>query len=874
MMAVATAVTMCASSLFAFTACDGNTCSHDYEWTAKVAPTCTEKGLDTGVCKLCGDTSFRETEAVADNHVYGAWQIEEPTETATGKATKVCSANAEHAKLEVELPALGNAEAGYTVAEVKAPTDIEEGEKSYALANAAGEIKFTKKVSPTGVKTVARAVEAATARKSKIMNGTARYVSTYGSDSSQTDIIEYEYGNRYFHSVLTNSYERQERWFNADESGALIGLELRNGELSRLENYDEEENPYGIVKEESLEGYAFKLPNVDYATEYYGAEAMLEGLYEWGALNENGDFEQKMTAKYGVTSAEFSFSVYNTTMERLSLISVSFTLSSVYSLNEITVEAKTFPKQEDIMIYDDTTDSWVLDHVEIYVEKGTDNYYRLTEAAESADYYTDLYTIKQSAFGEVPSNPYNMNDLTVSSFKVYNCDYGYDLDLGDYKVTKKGEVDANNIPMEVNTPAYFMIDEVLPESATFMVDELRVYLREGEEDTLLASYSSTSASYSDIDKVLTLKSGKTGEVKFVLKTEKVEKVLTANVSPAKPTRIDAAVYSYQEPSDSYIVNNMQTVTVYQGQTLPFGVSVAIVGDYGTERDLDYIDSRATVTAKDASDNPVNLTDSTIEGKAVKVFTADTIGDYTVTLTSQADSTVTCTLTVHVVAPPAAATILNGTWKKGDVSATFTPASEGADNGTVVISKGADSETLTYAVDEGAVTLTHSSGTELGYGMRISDYYNVVLTHDDGDVILSPWSVYDMLLGTEWKYTQPYHTERFGEMTCDFYLTFDAVKHEVTIEEDSGTSGTFEYSLVEFEAGKYAFSFTQIGYDVCAIDTTVVQDNNCYLDTTGAENKIVLYIYSVFAGEYDDALDEYFGDYITGDFTIWEGFGGM
>ena len=36
--AIATAVTMCAGSLFAFTACGDASCAHDYDWTVKIAP--------------------------------------------------------------------------------------------------------------------------------------------------------------------------------------------------------------------------------------------------------------------------------------------------------------------------------------------------------------------------------------------------------------------------------------------------------------------------------------------------------------------------------------------------------------------------------------------------------------------------------------------------------------------------------------------------------------------------------------------------------------------------------------------------------------------------------------------------------------------
>lgn len=876
LMAVATAVTMCASSLFAFTACGDTACEHEYEWTEKIAPTCTDKGLDTGKCKNCDDITFRETDAVAANHVYGAWQIEQPTATQAGKATKVCTANAEHDKLEVTLPATGAADNGYTVTDVTAATDITTGVKSYTLANSKGDITFTQAVSATGVTTVARAVQAATLKKSEVASGSAKqfYMT---SDSSSVSATDYEYGDGYFHYLTTSAYGMEERYYSK-VNGEMIGLEVQgDGTLKKLENYDEDDNPDG-VKEDNLKGYGFDFTDGT----CYGPEEYLAALYEWAKEDENGDFEESKTTKNGITYFEFSFGVYDDTFDQLNLANVSFALSSVYSLKELSIAMVSYPAEGEV--WSDVDFDYI--SVPLFEQTEPDGPYTLTEAGLAYhEYTTSGYMITQYVKGEAPELPFDLNLFNATSFKVYNAEVDYMT--WPATVTKLAEV-SGTVQMEADVASYFLIDDILPTTANLNVDTLSVYLRAGNTDTLLGNDGNATAYFNADDKLLTLRSKVTGDVTFVLKTANYEKVLNANVTPAKPDTIDAVVYSYKEATDSYTSARKGSVTVYAGQSISIGVSVV----RNEERDLVYINNAATFAAEDESQNPVNLSDDTIGGKAVKVFTATTVGVYTVTITSSADNDVFTELSINVVPTPTAAEILTGTWKNGGISAVFTPTSDGATTGTVDITIGADTGAYTYGVNSGVISLNHTGGEDFGCSMEITARNNVKLIKDGSGIVLAPWAASVEVMGTIWKYevtVQDDATNNDHTYLC--FLVFDAeeqilktYEYEIMYGRDiltddpvqyaqSYDSGDFTYTLDEqFISGKYAFYFEQQGgmfAPQVAVSDASNEDNGSYLDTTVPGNSIVVYIYSPVAGEENGAGGFYGGD-VSATFVLYTG----
>ena len=117
---------------------------HDFgEFKITKEPTCTEEGEKTAICSRCGET---KTEAVAAlGHDFGEFEItKEPTCTEEGKKTATCSRCGE-TKTE-SIPAVGHEYGEWTV--TKEPTCTEEGERE-AVCSVCGD-KKTETIEPLG----------------------------------------------------------------------------------------------------------------------------------------------------------------------------------------------------------------------------------------------------------------------------------------------------------------------------------------------------------------------------------------------------------------------------------------------------------------------------------------------------------------------------------------------------------------------------------------------------------------------------------------------------------------------------------------------------------------------------------------------------
>ena len=59
-----------ALAVFALTACGNKSkCEHDYSYVTIKEPTCTEKGVESGVCSLCGDDTTRHIDSLGHDEV-------------------------------------------------------------------------------------------------------------------------------------------------------------------------------------------------------------------------------------------------------------------------------------------------------------------------------------------------------------------------------------------------------------------------------------------------------------------------------------------------------------------------------------------------------------------------------------------------------------------------------------------------------------------------------------------------------------------------------------------------------------------------------------------------------------------------------------
>ena len=118
------------------------------EWTVTKAATCTEAGISTRTCTVCGEA--KETKDIpALGHKFGEWtETKAATCTETGVSTRTCTVCGE-AKETKDIPALGHKFGEWT--ETKAATCTEPG-VSTRTCTVCGEAKETKDIPALGHK--------------------------------------------------------------------------------------------------------------------------------------------------------------------------------------------------------------------------------------------------------------------------------------------------------------------------------------------------------------------------------------------------------------------------------------------------------------------------------------------------------------------------------------------------------------------------------------------------------------------------------------------------------------------------------------------------------------------------------------------------
>ncbi len=104
--------------------------AHEAVIDAAIPATCTDTGITEGShCDVCGYVITAQTETDALGHSYGAWTITiDPTQTAAGKAKRVCALDSEHQET-ADVPALSDS--SWIKGERQEPTETEAGYQKY-----------------------------------------------------------------------------------------------------------------------------------------------------------------------------------------------------------------------------------------------------------------------------------------------------------------------------------------------------------------------------------------------------------------------------------------------------------------------------------------------------------------------------------------------------------------------------------------------------------------------------------------------------------------------------------------------------------------------------------------------------------------------
>ncbi len=727
-----------------------STCDHDVSvWETVRAATCTRVGQEKGVCSLCLYEVKRDIPVDENAHAYGEWEVSVPTETASGVAKKTCEHSRNHVT-EVTIPALSSLE--YTSEITKRPSALGDGERAYKYVHELGEITFTVPISASGIESVRDAVDIASSVESRKLirssKGTIGYeyhrpaIDNFNSvdeglttlpavDEIHRHSYRYEFGNDYTHIALS-TFDNTERWY-ARENGEVYGFaESPEGFIDEIGR--------GVPEAENyIDGFRFVLMYETGLGAFYGAENLLAGLYKAARLSENEDFEELVEEEDGETWYTFRFGHHDGNEDDglFGNVSVSFTMSEEYTISYMVVESSVYTNNADM---DDSAngrfDTWEL--VEVNGKKVA----RLKEGKkDNGSRYidritiTEQVTVTEAADEPVPENPYPLNGSVYESFEVA------------YKGDVIGEGDV--IDCTANAQVSLTLQNMKPQSAVNNgKDGFTYYYRDEKGNDHVIGYDTLSDVGVNVYNNR-LRFQVAGEVQIVIKTARLEKVLTFNVAPIAPTEIFPTAFEYTRTG--YFAHKMstveQTATVYAGQPLYFMAEPSAL-------EINYTDASVTNEVVAGNANACTLVDEVAgadlpmsirtTGAKVSSFVSDVPGVYTVQMKSTMNASVTCSLRVNVVEAPDIKDVLSGGSYmqelnypvKGAVSVDFVEA-EGYTK-AIVSFNGRDTE-LKCVYDESTKTLTSELLSVPGlfddvvynFSLSLNEAYNLVLTHPTG-----------------------------------------------------------------------------------------------------------------------------------------------
>ncbi len=874
--AVATlcAVVMGSSAfLFPFSGCKDtpeSTCEHNVgSWTLVTDANCASVGVEEGICSVCFEKVTRDVSIKADAHTYGEWQVTVPTEEATGVARRVCANNAEH-YIEQQLPVISEEDYGISI--TKLPTAGEDGERTYVYAHSMGNIVFTRplSISEQGVETVRDAVEIASSavchdliRRSEGVVGYEYHCPAFvgytdpetgavGTRPAEDQIYHheymYEFGDDYTH-IGRSSYDDTERWYGI-ENGEVFGF----AESLSEGFYDEISR--GIVDAENyIDGFrfAFMYAKVD---DYYGAENFLAGLYKTARLSENGDFKESIKKKNGETWYTFQFGSHDGNIDDGSFdnVRVEFTMSEEYTINEMKVQTVVYRNNAGL---DDSTggqfDTWEL------VDQNGKQIARVKEGRENGPRYIEVMEIGQWTKEEtvdepIPENPYAFNGAVYDSFDV------------KYNGAVLGAED--KIDCIATQSITISLDNLKPQSAvTSGKDSFRYYYRDKSGNDHAIDYASLDTVGLNVYNNV-IRSKIAGEVQVVIKTARLEKVITLNVAPIAPTGIYPTVFEYTR--SGYFANKMSTVQkaekVYVGQPLYFMPTSSALEEK-------YTDPSGTATVTSGNANACTLTDKVESANLpmsiktagvanVSSFVATEPGTYTVTMACTMNPSVTCSIQVIVEEAPTIDDILSGgsymqelTYPvKGKVAVTFTKNAVTNIVRANVSFNGRDTALLCNYNDGKLTTSMQSGGglfddTVYNFSLTLNEAYDLVLSHPIGsdfgdlteDVILRR-DINEILTGNyEGSFDVMNEAERvtltFDNQNEDKKLRAVVSYGDVNVTlicEYSITQDTLTSTVERIEGGEFTMSLTFDKAYRLMLTKTVGEDSQEILLTRVAE----------------------------------------
>lgn len=446
-------------------------------------------------------------------------------------------------------------------------------------------------VSDPDVSTVKKAIALGVSQKSEVKMGAMSYDMGYGATN-----VTYEFRGEYTYI----NEDGKNKYYSLNEDGSVLGVIVGSYGSVEVDAYATEDNMKGP-----------KMPDfAEMSTGFYGAEELVDILYEIAEENANKDLET--SAEDGVYS--FSFGYYEQNYG-LYQISVEFTLDAdTYAIATVELSSTRYEKAN-IVEKDAATDT----------EAST---WKPAENAES--YGTAVISVKQGDVDAI-ENPYDSEKVTVTDFAVT-----------DYWGTEITEVSIDN---GETSSALYLDKAVTPESGLIATAEVSfsgegvthgLYATEG----ILVKYDVNSPSYFTIEAITA------GEYTLTVTVNDVSKNITVKVVKPTPTSIYVGtvrdvdygmIYSYLEESSSYTIKTTESFTLGIGLDKGEGVTLTAT----PELSLTPVLSTSSYTMLDDQRYYPNITLYTCTLSGLKA------GEYTITAKATDNAALTATFKLTV-----------------------------------------------------------------------------------------------------------------------------------------------------------------------------------------------------------------------------------
>ncbi|MBO5328195.1 MAG: hypothetical protein J6B04_03385 [Clostridia bacterium] len=463
------------------------------------------------------------------------------------------------------------------------------------------------------ISTVEKAVEIAVAQKPVEGNGVISFPGDYFGKT-----VEYAYDADILHLVEKSDDVVFNYYYSLDANGELVGIEV-----------DSEGAVSNIAKNEDLpadyaKGYAFIAPIGQGNGNAYGAEGLIQALYEVAALNYNADLVETVGDNY-----EYSFSFGTADGESFYVVNVNFALNAkTYALKSAQVSIDDYyislRDYETWELYPNLTETTDEDGNVIYAVN------------ENSEKYTTTNIAIDQNMGEVV-NPYPVEEVMVKSFKLTN---------------ENGEEIGNELTVEKSSyeyPSFYNVylSDVAPSTAILTLADIKVVGTSVDEwKVFYEVINDATGTYVQI------KGYSVGDHQIVISVNGVETPVTLKVIEPVPTELTVKEYYAADTAwwggTIYEAANAQSTYTYWvgGEGALLGAAI----DKGSN----------VIPISGDCYTPVDI-EADYESVTAYQIDTTTAGEYTITFTV-ADTNLTASVNVIIKAKPDMTAALEGTYR--------------------------------------------------------------------------------------------------------------------------------------------------------------------------------------------------------------------